>query len=82
MYSKYFEQLEDIRKSQKVSDTLNKLLFGYYVTDRERKYAMKDAIDLMLRDAKTKLNPYQLLKAENRAQAMKLYIENLPEANF
>ena len=36
MYSNYFEQLEDIRKSQKVSDTLNKLLFGYYVTDPER----------------------------------------------
>ena len=82
MYSNYFEQLEDIRKSQKVSDTLNKLLFGYYVTDRERKDAMKDAIDLMLKDAKTKLNRYQLMEVENRAQAMKLYIENLPEANF
>lgn len=52
MYSNCFEQLEDIRKSQKVSDTINKLLFGYYVIDRERKDAMKDALDLMLKDAK------------------------------
>lgn len=83
MQNKINDILEILYKDAKIAETLNKIFSGYYVTDRERKEAMKSGIDLLAREQKLKVQTQEdLQRIDNQANALKSFIENIKEINY
>ena len=71
-----------VTSDKKIADTLGKIIFGQYVTDRERKDGMKAVIDRWseLKQANVHDSEKNIIKAQS--EAIKLWIENLREVNY
>ena len=71
-----------VMSDKKIAETLGKIIFGQYVTDKERKDALKAIVDRMseLEQANVPDSEKNIIKAQ--AEAIKLWIENLREVNY
>jgi len=83
MQNKINDILEILYKDEKIAETLNKIFSGYYVTDRERKDAMKSGIDLLAKEQRLKAKTQEdIQRIDNQANALKCYIDNIKEVNY
>lgn len=74
--------LKILLSDKTISETLNKILSGQYVSRKERKEGMKAVIDRWAYIEKTRViqeQDKQIIDA--KAQAIKTWIENLKEEN-
>ena len=64
------------------AETLNKIISGQYVTDRERKDGMKAVIDRWAELTQSQVPEQNKNDVKAQAEAIKLWIENLKEVNY
>lgn len=75
--------LEVLIKDEKIAETIHKIFSGYYVTDRERKDAMKSSIELYGKHLKMNAKTVEdIQRIDNQIYAVKVFIENLKEVNY
>lgn len=83
MQNKIKDILEILYKDEKIAETLNKIFSGYYITDKERKNAMKSSIDLLAKEQKLKAQTQvDIQRIDNQANALKSFIDNIKEVNY
>ena len=70
-----------VTSDKKIADTLGKIIFGQYVTDRERKDALKAIVDRMSELEQASVSDSQKNNIKVQAELLKQWIENLREVN-
>lgn len=74
--------LNILMSDKTIAETLNKIISGQYVTDKERKDGMKAVIDRWSELTQSQVPEQNKNAVKVQAEAMKLWIENLKEVNF
>ena len=67
---------------EKIAETLGKIIFGQYVTDRERKDGMKAIVDRMSELEQASVSDSQKNNIKAQAELLKQWIENIREVNY
>lgn len=71
-----------LMSDEKIAETLGKIIFGQYVTDRERKDGMKAIIDRWSELQQANVSDSEKNDIKAQAETLKLCIENLGEMNY
>ena len=74
--------LNILMSDKTIAETLNKIISGQYVTDRERKDGMKAVIDRWSELTQIQATEQNKNAIKAQAEAIKLWIENLKEVNY
>lgn len=74
--------LNILMSDKTIAETLNKIISGQYVTDRERKDGMKAVIDRWSELTQSQVPEQNKNDVKAQAEAIKLWIENLKEVNY
>lgn len=74
--------LNILMNDKTIAETLNKIISGQYVTDKERKDGMKAVIDRWSELTQSQVPEQNKNNVKAQAEAIKLWIENLKEVNF
>ena len=74
--------LNILMSDKTIAETLNKIISGQYVTDRERKDGMKAVIDRWAELTQSQVPEQNKNDVKAQAEAIKLWIENLKEVNY
>ena len=67
---------------EKIAETLGKIIFGQYITDRERKDALKAIVDRMSELEQANVSDSQKNNIKAQAELLKQWIENIREVNY
>ena len=74
--------LNILMSDKTIAETLNKIISGQYVTDRERKDGMKAVIDRWSELTQSQVPEQNKNDVKAQAEAIQLWIENLKEVNY
>lgn len=74
--------LNILMSDKTIAETLNKIISGQYVTDKERKDGMKAVIDRWSELTQSQAPEQNKNNVKAQAEAIKLWIENLKEVNY
>ena len=74
--------LNILMSDKTIAETLNKIISGQYVTDKERKDGMKAVIDRWSELTQSQVPEQNKNVVKAQAEAIKLWIENLKEVNY
>ncbi len=71
-----------LMSDEKIAEILGKIIFGQYVTDRERKDALKAVVDRISELEQVGVSDAKKNTIKARAGLLKQWFENLREVNF
>jgi hypothetical protein len=71
-----------LMSDEKIAEILGKIIFGQYVTDRERKDALKAVVDRISELEQVGVSEAKKNTIKARASLLKQWFENLREVNF
>ena len=71
-----------VTSDKKIAETLGKIIFGQYITDRERKDALKAIVDRMSELEQANVSDSQKNNIKAQAELLKQWIENIREVNY
>lgn len=71
-----------LMSDKKIAETLGKIIFGQYVTDRERKDGMKAIVDRMSELEQASVSASQKNNIKAQTELLKQWIEILREVNY
>jgi hypothetical protein len=71
-----------LMSDEKIAEILGKIIFGQYVTDRERKDALKAVVDRISELEQVGVSDAKKNTIKARASLLKQWFENLREVNF